>query len=63
MTKIAVPLDVQLRLAEINKRLAIVRYKIGVRQGAAWLNPNRKRTSIVVVPVEPIVGGRLTNDL
>ena len=39
---VAVPSDAQLRLAETRKRLAVARYKIGVRQGAAWLNPDHK---------------------
>ena len=32
----SVPLDVQVRLAEIKRKLAIIRYKLGVRRGAAW---------------------------
>lgn len=42
--RVAVPLDAQLRLAKTRKQLAVARYKIGVRQGSAWLNPGRRDT-------------------
>lgn len=38
----AVPLDVQVRLAESKRKLAIVRYKLGVRRGGAWFKVTKE---------------------
>ena len=34
---LAVPMDTQVRLAEQKRKLAIARYKLGVRKGAGWV--------------------------
>ncbi len=34
--RVAVPVDVQVHLAEIRRELAEVRYELSVRRGSAW---------------------------
>lgn len=41
--QMSLPLEARIRLAESRRRLALTRYKLGVRQGAAWFDHSRKK--------------------
>ena len=38
------PTEIQVRLAEQRRKLAIMRYRLNVRRGAAWFDPADKKT-------------------
>ena len=38
---VAMPIDVQVRLADSLRKLAIKRYKLGVRRGSAWFRESK----------------------